>query len=111
MRWILPLLVGTGLWGFSVWSAYPRELWDIPAFWWSWGLSILLTGGLGAAFPGQSLVHTALVFLPLPIILGGAALATGGGFGLLPVTLLLVAGLGLPAWGLAALAGRIMQRR
>ncbi len=110
MRWIFPLLVGSGLWGFSIWSAYPRELWDIPAFWVSWGISILLTGGLAAIFPGQNRINTTLVFLPLPIILAVTTFATGGGFGLLPLSVLLVIVLSLPAWGLAAIVDRFLTR-
>jgi hypothetical protein len=107
--WLFPLLTGTALWSYAGWSAHPRELWDVPAFWPVWGAAILATAIL-AATNGNARRTTALVFLPLLVVLTVSAILTGRGFGLLPLGLLAVLVLAQPAWGLSSLTRRLRRR-
>jgi len=108
--WLPPVLIGSLLWGAAGWFAHPREIWDVPAFWPAWGASILAAAVLGSLQPGSALRQSTLLFAPLLAVLLGSAILTGRGFGLLPLGLLAVVVLALPALGLAALTSRLFRR-
>lgn len=107
----LAFVTGLALWSWAGWAAHPRELWDVPAFWPIWGLSILAAGILGIPRDGQPLRDSLLLFLPILGVLTVQTLLTGGSASLLPLGLIAVAVLALPGWLLAALARRLTAGR
>lgn len=109
MPWLPPFLIGLALWSCAAWAAHPRELWDVPAFWTVWGAAVLTTAVLAALRPDQVLRQTALVFVPLLLVLAVTGLANGGGAGLMPLGLLAVLALALPAWALAAVTALLRR--
>jgi hypothetical protein len=111
MRVILPLLLGTALWGAVGWSAYPRELWDASAFWQAWPVATLLAAAFGGTRESRPLRDTGLLFAPIIGVLIVTALLTGGSASLLPLGMILVAALALPGLALAWAAHRLTARR
>ncbi|MCX7890110.1 MAG: hypothetical protein N2422_10375 [Rhodobacteraceae bacterium] len=108
---LVPFALGLALWSFAQWRSFPRELWDVPAFWQAWAAATLLAGALGLPFARRPALPVLLVFAPLVPVLLAAGLMTGAGMGLLPLGLLAVAVLALPALGLSALLARLARLR
>jgi hypothetical protein len=107
----ISLVTGFALWSTAGWLSHPRELLDHPVFWVVWLGATLIAGGLGLARRARPLRDTALLFLPILPVLLVTALLTGRGFGLLPLGLIYVAVIALPALGLATLARRLAGAR
>ena len=99
---------GLALWGVSALIANETEPWDSPLFWQAfYPLAILMAGVLGFAFPARPW-RWAVTFMimQLPVMLVG-----GADFGLLPLGLVMLLLLSLPAIGLASAAGWVRLRR
>lgn len=107
----LALILGTALWSFAGWSAHPRELWDVPTFWPAWGAAILLAGVLGLFPNSRPMRDTGLLFLPVVGVLTVQTILTGGSASLLPLGLVAVVVLALPALLLAWLSHRLAAAR
>jgi hypothetical protein len=99
------LVVAVLIWAIAARLAWPREIWDVPGFWWAWGAATLLAGA-GGWMLGGPVVVAALVFGPLVAVLAVGAVLSGGGIGLWPLALAAAAVLALPGLGLAAVAAR-----
>ena len=108
---VLAFCLGIALWSYAGWSAHPRELWDVPAFWPVWAVAILLAGALGLTRDSRPLRDTGLLFLPILGVLTVSTLISGGNAGLLPLGIAAVAVLALPGFALARLAHRLTARR
>jgi hypothetical protein len=111
MRALLPLLIGTALWSWAGWSAFPHELWDMPAFHPTWIAASLAAAGFGLTRGSRPLRDTGLLFLPILGVLTVTTLMTGGSASLLPLSLVLIAALALPGLALAWVANRLTKAR
>jgi hypothetical protein len=107
MRALLPLLLGTLVWSWAGWSAHPRELWDVPAFWQAWPVATGLAAAFGATRASHPLRDTAFLFLPILGVLTVSTGLTGGNASMLPLGILLVAALALPGLALAWMTKRL----
>lgn len=93
------------IWAIAARLAWPREIWDVPGFWWAWGAATLLAGA-GGWLLRRPVAAVSLVFGPLVAVLAVGAALSGGGFGLWPMALAAAAVLALPGLGLAAWTAR-----
>lgn len=107
----ISFVTGLALWSAAGWLSHPRELLDHPVFWGVWIGATLIGGGLGLTRRARPLRDTALLFLPILPVLLVTALLTGRDFGLLPLGMIYVAVIALPALGLALLAQRMARAR
>lgn len=99
------LVLAALIWAIAARLAWPREIWDVPGFWWAWGVATLLAGA-GGWMLRRPVVAAALAFGPLVAVLAVGAVLSGGGIGLWPMALAAAAVLALPGLGLAALIAR-----
>lgn len=104
--WIITAMLGAILWGMTSHLSGRNEPWDSGAYWSaSYPLALLLSGCLGFAFPERTWRWAVLlIFTQLPIMLVG-----GSGLGLLPLGLILLGFLSLPAIFLAAVGARLRR--
>ena len=103
----LSILTGSLLWIATAQLAHTREPWDSDLYWTAaYPSAVLLSGLLAIAFPQRPWRWAlCLMFSQLAVML-----ATGSGLGLLPMGLVLLAILAIPAIGMALLAGRLRLR-
>lgn len=92
--WPLTLGIGLALWSVTAWLAGGREPWDTSIYWTgAYPLALIAAAALGFAFPERSWRWAlGLMLAQLPVMLAG-----GSGFGLLPLGLVLLGVLSLPA--------------
>lgn len=105
----IALGLGAVLWSVLGWLTFPRELWDVGAFWMFWGLAVLFAGALGLSRASRPFLDTALLFAPMIGVLTVTTLLTGGSASLLPLGLIAVLVLALPGWVLARAARRLRK--
>ncbi len=100
-------LAGAILWSLATIAAGGREAWDIDLYWTAAYPAALLTGGgLAALFPERPWRWPLVVmFAQMPVMI-----ASGSGFGLLPLGLALLAILSLPGMAIAAAVGAWRHR-
>jgi hypothetical protein len=101
------IVLGLTLWTVVAVAEMRLEPWDAPSFWTIYyPAAIGLSGVLGFVFPARPWRWAVLLmFMQLPIMVLG-----GSGFSLLPMGLILMAVLALPAVGLAYLCAWAKQR-
>jgi hypothetical protein len=103
------MAIGAGavLWTLTAITGGRTEPWDSPGYWSvAYPLAVVLSGGLGYVFPQNAWRWTvALMFMQVPVMIFG-----GSGFGLLPLGLILLGVLSLPAVALASLAAKLRLR-
>jgi hypothetical protein len=106
--WIAALASGTVLWSIASLAVGGREAWDVPAYWTLWyPLALLLSAALGFLFPVRPWRWPiAVMLVQLPVML----FVAGGGANLLPLGVVLLLILALPAM-LAAAVGAVAARR
>jgi hypothetical protein len=99
-------VLGLVLWSATSYISGRAEPWDSSFYWsGSYPLSLLLTGCLGFAFPERTWRWAvAMTFTQLPILL-----FAGSDFGLLPLGLILLAFLALPAVLTGWIGGRLRR--
>ncbi len=104
------LAIGGGLllWWLTAAVAGVREAWDSGLYWLAgYPLSLALAGWLGYRFPDRPWRWGLSVMLAQSLALA----LTAGGFGLLPLGLILFSILALPAIALARMAAGLRLRR
>ena len=103
----LAATIGLALWAVASQIGHRAEPWDAPQFWSVfYPLAIIASGVLGLAFPTRPWRWAVtIILMQLPVMALG-----GSGFGLLPMGLVLLLVLTLPAIGLATLAGWLRKR-
>lgn len=103
----LSLAFGSALWVATALLSGRREPWDWSGYWTvSYPIAIAMAGVLGFAFPDRPWRWALAVMFTQAIVM----IAGGSGLGLLPLGLVLLAVLALPAIGLAQLAARLRRR-
>ena len=95
------------LWLATSWATGRREPWDAEVYWTvSYPLAVLLAALLGFAFPHRPWRWAVIVvFSQLLVMIVG-----GSGVGLLPLGMVLLAVLSVPAIAAAAIAARLRRR-
>ncbi|HEY8522006.1 MAG TPA: hypothetical protein VIN61_18185 [Gammaproteobacteria bacterium] len=108
LPYTLAIVLGTLLWTITAAVGDRTEPWDTPEYWTvAYPLAIVLAGVLGYCFPQRAWRWAlALMFTQMLVMMLG-----GSGFGLLPLGLVLLGVLSLPAVGVAALASKVGSRR
>jgi hypothetical protein len=107
MPYALSLAFGSALWVATALLSGRREPWDWSGYWTvSYPIAIAMAGVLGFAFPDRPWRWALAVMFTQAIVM----IAGGSGLGLLPLGLVLLAVLALPAIGLAQLAARLRRR-
>lgn len=104
--WIISAFLGVLLWGATAYLGGRREPWDSGTYWsTSYPVALLISGCLGFAFPERTWRWAMiLIFAQLPVML-----VAGSGLGLLPLGLILLAFLSLPAILMAAIGARLRR--
>ncbi len=117
MPYALSLAFGSALWVATALLSGRREPWDWSGYWTvSYPIAIAMAGVLGFVFPDRPWRWALAVMFPwrwaLAVMFTQAIvmIAGGSGLGLLPLGLVLLAVLALPAIGLAQLAARLRRR-
>jgi hypothetical protein len=106
MPYALSLAFSSALWVATALLSGRREPWDWSGYWTvSYPIAIAMAGVLGFAFPDRPWRWALAVMLTQAIVM----IAGGSGLGLLPLGLVLLAVLALPAIGLAQLAARLRR--
>jgi hypothetical protein len=106
MPYALSLAFCSALWVATALLSGRREPWDWSGYWTvSYPIAIAMAGVLGFAFPDRPWRWALAVMLTQAIVM----IAGGSGLGLLPLGLVLLAVLALPAIGLAQLAARLRR--
>ena len=104
----IAIVTGTILWFATSQVSGRRELWDSSVYWTvAYPLAIVLSGILGYLFPQRPWRCAVTVMFTQMIVM----VVGGSGFGLLPLGLLLLAILSLPAVALASLAAKLRRGR
>jgi hypothetical protein len=105
--WPLAIAGGAALWSAIAVLGDRREPWDAAIFWSAgYPLSLLLAAVIGALFPQRTWRWAlAVMFAQVPVMVAG-----GSDFGLLPLGMVMLAILALPAV-LTARAGAWLRRR
>lgn len=99
----IAIVAGAVLWTLTAALGGRTEPWDSPLYWSvAYPLAILLAGALGYVFP-QRPWRWAVVLM---FMQAAVMLFSGSGFGLLPLGLIFLAVLSLPAVAFAAFAAR-----
>jgi peptidoglycan/LPS O-acetylase OafA/YrhL len=103
----IAIVAGTVLWVLTAVLGGRNEPWDAPVYWTvAYPVAIVLAGVLGYAFPQRPWRWAVvLMFTQVAVVLFG-----GSGFGLLPLGLIFLGILSLPAIALASLGSRIGLR-
>lgn len=101
-------VMGTLLWTVTAVLADRREPWDSSAYWTvAYPLAVVFSGVLGYLFPQRPWRWAVvLIFMQLLVMIVG-----GSGFGLLPLGLILLGILSLPAIAVAVWAAKLRWRR
>ncbi len=109
---IVSFTCGLTLWVIATLVGGRTEVWDNPAFWTvAYPASLGLSCVLGFAFPFRTWLWPLLVFAALELVITTTGLARGGGAGLLPFGLAVIAVLALPGIAASAIAGWVARRR
>ncbi len=105
--YVLSILVGLVLWIATAQFVHKREPWDSDLYWTAaYPAAVLLSGLLAFAFPQRSWRWPlCLMFSQLAVML-----ANGSDLGLLPLGIVVLAILAIPAIGLALLSARLRLR-
>jgi hypothetical protein len=103
--WLVTSISGLLFWSMAVVASGRREPWDSDAYWTLYlPLAVLLAFAFGMLFPDRAWRWALVViFMQLPVMLAG-----GSGMGLLPLGIVLLLILSLPAI-LAAMLGAGMR--
>lgn len=103
----LSLFCGLLLWTLTSFFGHRREPWDASAYWTiAYPGAILLCAALGALYPQKPWRWAVtIIFSQLVVMIAG-----GSDFSLLPLGLVLLALLSLPAIAASALAARLRER-
>ena len=103
----LSLFGGLLIWTLSAFLFQVREPWDAPSYWvTAYPAAILISAGLGALYPTRSWRWAVtVIFSQLVVMIAG-----GSDFSLLPLGLMFMALLSLPAIAAAFLASRLRAR-
>lgn len=102
------IAAGALLWLLTAAASGRREAWDSGLYWTAaYPLSIAVAGVLGYTHPERAWRWGLAVMLTQAVVL----VLTAGGFGLLPLGLILFALLALPAIAVARAAARLRVRR
>lgn len=105
--WLIAFVGGAALWLAAAALSGRREAWDSSLYWTvAYPLSIVLAGVLAYHVPERPWRWGLAVMLAQAVVL----VFTGGGFGLLPLGLILFSLLALPAIAVAAMAARFRLR-
>jgi hypothetical protein len=106
--WSIALGAGAALWTITAVATGRIEPWDAGAYWTvSYPIALALSAVLGYFHPRRPWRWAvALVFTQVPVML-----VRGAGLGLLPLGMILLAVLCVPALLLAHLAARLRRRR
>lgn len=99
--------VGAALWIAIAAAGATNEPWDAPIYWGvGYPAALALAGTLGFAWPDTAKAQALVLFaMQLPVML-----ANGAGFSLLPLGIIAIAVLALPAILVAVLAARLRRR-
>ncbi len=102
------IAAGAILWTATAVLGGKREPWDVPSYWTiAYPIAIGLSGLLGYRFPLNPWRWAVLVvFMQLVVMI-----ARGSGFGLLPLGMILLGILSLPAIAVASWAAKLRLRR
>lgn len=104
----IAIVAGLVLWTLTAALGGRNEPWDAPGYWSvAYPLAIALSGVLGYLFPERPW-RWALVLMSMQ---GVVMLFNGSGLGLLPLGLIVLGVLSLPAVGLASFAANRSRRR
>jgi hypothetical protein len=107
LAYAIALVAGTMLWFATSAASGRREPWDSSLYWTvAYPVAILLSGVLGYVFPQRPWRWAAVVIFSQLIVM----IVGGSGFGLLPLGLVLLTVLALPAVGLASLGSWLRRR-
>ncbi len=100
-------IAGTMIWVATSVAAAGREPWDTDLYWSiAYPAALLISGGLALLYPVRAWRWCpTLMLAQIPVMI-----ATGSGFNLLPLGLVLIALLSLPAMLVASLAGWLRLR-
>ena len=106
--WLLALGTGAALWWITAVANGRVEPWDASAYWTvSYPIALALSAALGYLHPRRPWRWAvAIIFVQVPVML-----LRGAGFGLLPLGMVLLGALCMPAILLARLAARSRVRR
>ena len=108
-RWAygIAIVAGTILWFATSAMSGRREPWDSSLYWTvAYPIAIVLSGVLGYAFPQKPWRWAAVVIFSQLIVM----IVGGSGFGLLPLGVVLLTVLSLPAVGLASVGAWLRRR-
>lgn len=106
LAYTVALVSGLVLWAATSALSGRREPWDWSGYWTvSYPLALLLAGVLGALFPQRPWRWALVVIFSQMIVM----LFGGSGFGLLPLGLILLGVLSLPAIAVAKLGARLRR--
>lgn len=104
----ISIVAGVVLWTLTAAIGGRTEPWDAPGYWSvAYPLAIALAGVLGYVFP-QRPWRWAVVLM---FMQGAVMLFSGSGLGLLPLGLIVLGVLSLPAVAFASFAARLSQRK
>ncbi|HEX6998907.1 MAG TPA: hypothetical protein VF322_12260 [Gammaproteobacteria bacterium] len=108
LPYTLAIVCGTVLWTVTAAVGDRTEPWDTAEYWTiSYPLAIVLAGVLGFCFPRRAWRWALALMLTQMLVM-----AVGGGdFSLLPLGLVLLGVLSLPAIGVASLASKVSPRK
>jgi hypothetical protein len=107
LAYAIAFVAGTILWFATSAVSGRREPWDASLYWTvAYPIAIALSGILGYVFPQQPWRWAAVVIFSQVI----AMIVGGSGFGLLPLGMVLLTVLALPAVGLASLGAWLRRR-
>ena len=107
--WVAAVVSGTMLWSVACLSLGGREAWDTPAYWSLWyPLALLICAALGFFFPVRPWRWPlAVLLVQLPVM----AFIADGDAGLLPLGIILLIVLSVPAMLAAAIGMVVASRR
>lgn len=104
---VTAILAGMALWTAIAWLGGRAEPWDSGLYWTvGYPLSLILAAGFGYLFPRHPWRWALLLFHSQLVVM----LASGAGLGLLPLGLILLTILSLPACAVARIGARARLR-
>ena len=107
LAFALSFLAGILLWSVTAWAGHRSEPWDSDIYWSAaYPLSLLISAALGFLFPLRPWRWAAILIFSQLLVM----LARGSGLSLLPLGLVMLVCLTLPAAALAWAGARVRSR-